>query len=224
MWAVVVGAGSGTRFGSFKQFENVRGASLFSWSIRALRDHVDGVVAVVPPVAPAPSDVAEFVDVVVSGGASRSASVRAGLAAIPGSADWVLIHDAARPCCAPEVVERVIDALANGRHAVVPTVAVIDTIKTMSPSGTLATLDRNALRAAQTPQGFVVAELKRAHAAAQAGGGEATDDGAVMEDVGVEVWSVAGDVDNIKVTTRDDLDKVGVWLDRRALSTSEETS
>lgn len=212
IWAVVVGGGSGSRFGSAKQFELVCGESVFVWSIRALRPFVDRVVAVVPDAAMAPASVYEHSDAVVSGGATRAESVRAGLAAIDDAASWVLVHDAARPCCLGSVVVGVIDALARGCRAVVPVVEVTDTIKCVAPDGGLTTLDRSSLRAAQTPQAFVLADLAAAYEAASSKGAEATDDGSVMEMADATVCSVVGDPGNIKVTHRSDLAAVAAWL------------
>src|SRR6478609_5115950 len=95
VWVIVVAAGSGTRFGGAKQYAPLAGRRVVDWSIDAARSVAHGVVLVA-----APADAGEeepAVDVVVAGGATRSDSVRAGLAAVPGDADVILVHDGARP-------------------------------------------------------------------------------------------------------------------------------
>ena len=198
VWAVVVAAGSGRRFGGPKQFEVLDGVRVIDRSVALLRPVCDGVVVVVAPdvVGTADADV-PGADEVVAGGASRSASVRAGLAALPPDAGIVLVHDAARPLCPAAVVERVVDAVTNGASAVVPVVPVTDTVRTVDGE----VLDRDRLRAVQTPQGFRRAALDAAHAASA----EATDDAGLMELVGEQVSTVAGDPVNLKVTDPADL-------------------
>ena len=134
---------------------------------------------------------------VVLGGASRSASVRGGLAAVPESATHVLVHDAARPLVNDEVVGRVIDALAAGSQAVVPVVAVTDTLRSVDGG----TVDRSGLVAVQTPQGFELGALRTAHDLQI----EGTDDASVVEAIGVAVDHVPGSVTNLKVTFPHDL-------------------
>ena len=100
------------------------------------------------------------------GGATRPESVAAGVACVPDGAEFVLVHDAARPLTPPEVVDRVVAALRGGAEGVVPALAVADTVKRVGPDGSVAeTLERGALRAVQTPQGFPAAVLREALAA-----------------------------------------------------------
>ena len=131
-------------------------------------------------------------DVVVAGGATRSASVRAGLAAVPAAADHVLVHDAARPVPLPDVWQRVIDALRQGASAVVPVVPVSDTLRRRDGG----TVDREELVGVQTPQGFQADVLRAAHAS----NADATDDASLAETIGAKVVLVEGDVTNIKIT------------------------
>lgn len=147
------------------------------------------------------ADPAAYVTV-VPGGAHRGASVAAGLAALDREVEVVLVHDAAR-CLAPkEVFERVVTALRDGSAAVVPGVAVADTIKQVDGAGhVVATPDRSSLRAVQTPQGFRRDVLERAHAVS----GEASDDAGLVERLGVTVLVVEGDPLAFKVTTPADL-------------------
>lgn len=172
---------------------------MVDWALVACRSVAGGVVLVVP--AGHVDDEAKAADVVVAGGATRSGSVRAGLAAVPDEADIILVHDAARPFAAPALFQAVVDAVRGGADAAVPGVAVADTIKRVSDGHVVATLDRDELVAVQTPQAFVAAALRKAHA----GGAEATDDAALVEAAGGRVAVVPGDPANTKITLRGDL-------------------
>ncbi len=139
---------------------------------------------------------------VVAGGAERTDSVAAGLAALDESCDVVLVHDAARCLTPGTVFARVIDAVRAGAPAVVPGIPVVDTIKVTDAAGkVLSTPDRSSLRAVQTPQGFDRSTLMRAHAS----GVKATDDAALVELLGVPVTVVEGDSRAAKITTPHDL-------------------
>jgi len=199
IWAIVVAAGSGSRFGGPKQFEDLEGRRVVDWALAASRSVADGVVLVVPP--DHLGDEAPVADAVVAGGLTRSGSVRAGLAAVPADADIVIVHDAARPFAAPALFEAVVAAVRAGADGAVPAVAVNDTIKRVAGGQVVATLDRNELVAVQTPQAFAVVALRQAHAA----GGEATDDAALVEAAGGRVVVVPGDPANTKITLRTDL-------------------
>ena len=139
--------------------------------------------------------------VVVAGGASRSASVRAGLAAVPADVEAVVVHDAVRPLAGSAIWSAVLEAVAAGADAAIPTIAVTDTVKVVRADGTLATLDRSRLVAVQTPQAFLAEALRRAHS----GGADATDDAALVEALGGRVVTVAGSAANLKVTQASDL-------------------
>ncbi|CPU48962.1 Putative 2-C-methyl-D-erythritol 4-phosphate cytidylyltransferase [Mycobacteroides abscessus] len=139
---------------------------------------------------------------VVQGGAERTDSVRAGLAAVD-AADWILVHDAARPLTPPDMIARIVAELRTGRGAVIPAVAVADTIKSIDVHGdVIDTPDRAGLRAVQTPQGFAADVLRRAYAAA---GDIATDDAALVEQIGERVHVVEGDRLAFKITTTLDM-------------------
>lgn len=194
-WAVIVAAGSGDRFGGPKQYADLDGRRVLDWSLTIARDACDGVVVVVPP--DRAGDAEPLADVVVPGGATRSESVRAGLAAVPADADVVLVHDAARPWAARDVWDRVLQGVAAGADAVVPAVPVTDTLRELGGG----TVDRGRFVAVQTPQGFPADVLRRAHA----GGAEATDDAALVEAIGGRVLLVDGDPANRKITARADL-------------------
>lgn len=206
LWGVVVAGGGGSRYGGLKQFELLAGRPVLDWSVDALVTVCAGVVVVVP--APAldglilPSGVTA-----VAGGATRSASVRAGLAALPPTASHVLVHDAARPLVTPAVVARVRDALVAGAAAAVPVVPVTDSLRTVQGRP----VDRNGLVAVQTPQGFRVEVLRSAHVE----GDTATDDASLVDRLGLDVAHVEGDPTNMKITEPHDLRLAEVLLHGR---------
>jgi 2-C-methyl-D-erythritol 4-phosphate cytidylyltransferase len=193
VWGIVVAAGSGQRFGRRKQFEPLQGQRVLDWSLAAARAVCDGVVAVLPPDRLEPG--------AQPGGATRSASVRAGLAAVPDEAEIIVVHDAARPLASRELFALVVAAVRAGADAAIPAVPVADTIKRVAGNRVTETLDRAALVSVQTPQAFRAELLRRAHA----GDPEATDDAAVIEARGGIVVTVPGERWNLKVTDPDDL-------------------
>jgi 2-C-methyl-D-erythritol 4-phosphate cytidylyltransferase/2-C-methyl-D-erythritol 2,4-cyclodiphosphate synthase len=144
----------------------------------------------------------------VTGGATRQASVLAGLRAlVPHRPDLVLVHDAARPFVDADVIDRVVVAL-SGYDGVVPGLALADTLKSVGPDGVVArTIPRDGLWRAQTPQGFRFGALLAAHTAAEGRGrDDFTDDAALAEDAGLRVGVVEGSARNRKLTTAEDLD------------------
>ena len=216
VWAIVVAAGSGSRFGGAKQFEQLEGRRVVDWALAASRSVADGVVLVVPADHTEDDHTeddrtedghtqgepgAAVADTVVVGGATRSASVRAGLAAVPAEAAIVVVHDAARPFASPDLFGAVVAAVRGGADGAVPGVALADTVKRVAGGQVVATLDRAELVAVQTPQAFAAAALRRAHD----GNGEATDDAALVEAAGGRVVVVPGDPANTKITRRADL-------------------
>lgn len=201
VWAIVVAAGSGDRFGGPKQYERLGDRRVLDWSLGAARAACDGVVLVVHADR---VDDDEGVDAVVAGGATRSESVRAGLAAVPDDATAVLVHDAARPLVPAAVWRRVLDGVRAGAAAVVPAVPVVDTLREIGGG----TVDRGRFVAVQTPQGFDAAALRAAHAA----GAEATDDAALVEAAGGMVLLVDGDPAAAKITAPHDLRLLEAFL------------
>ena len=139
---------------------------------------------------------------VVPGGVTRQDSVRRALAALHPDVDLVLVHDAARPLTPPAVTDRVVAALHEGAQVVVPAIEVVDTLREVA-GPTSRTLDRAAIRAVQTPQGFRADVLRRAHEAADHD--LATDDASMAERLGVPVVLVEGDARAVKVTRAADL-------------------
>jgi len=206
VWTIVVAAGTGSRTGLAKQYEQVGGQRVIDLATAAARSVSAGVVIVVPP-----SDVEA--EGGVAGGATRSESVRAGLAAVPRDATIVCVHDAARPFASTQLFAAVIEAVSAGADAAIPGVPVTDTIKRIDADHVVVeTPPRAALVAVQTPQAFRADVLRAAHAA----GCDATDDAALVELRGGRVVVVTGELTNRKITHPDDLG----WARRHAADTS----
>jgi 2-C-methyl-D-erythritol 4-phosphate cytidylyltransferase len=193
VWAIVVAAGSGSRFRGSKQYQPLGGRRVLDWSLDTARAAVDGVVAVVAE----GRDDEPAADATVVGGATRSASVRAGLAAVPDDATVVVVHDAARPLAGAGLFAAVVAAVDAGADGAVPAVPVTDTLRRVDGGA----VDRDTLVAVQTPQAFAAAALRAAHA----GGAEATDDAGLVEAAGGRVVIVRGDPHNLKITVSEDL-------------------
>jgi 2-C-methyl-D-erythritol 4-phosphate cytidylyltransferase len=141
--------------------------------------------------------------VIVDGGQQRQDSVSNAVHAC-GDDEIVLVHDAARPCIAPELIEEVAAAVQPGQGAVLAMQAR-DTLKLVREGRVLETLDRSAIWHAQTPQAAVAADFKRAFEAAESDGVSGTDDVWLLERIGVTVVVVPGSPENIKITTPEDL-------------------
>ncbi|HWD52505.1 MAG TPA: 2-C-methyl-D-erythritol 4-phosphate cytidylyltransferase [Acidimicrobiales bacterium] len=195
--------GTGSRFGGQKQFELLEGRPVVTWSIAAARTVSDGIVVVVPDgSADSPAADDGGADRVVCGGPTRSHSVRAGLAAVPTEASVIIVHDAARPLASASLFASVVDALGeDGVHGAIPVLPVTDTLKRTSGGEVAATVDREGMVSVQTPQAFVAATLRAAHAE----GGEATDDAGLLEALGATVRTVPGEPNNVKLTHPGDL-------------------
>jgi 2-C-methyl-D-erythritol 4-phosphate cytidylyltransferase len=205
VWVIVVAAGSGSRFGGPKQYAPLAGRRVVDWSIDAARSVADGVVLVVAADEEQADEPA--VDAVVVGGATRSESVRAGLAAVPDDARVILVHDGARPLASHALFRSVVDAVFAGADAVVPAVAVVDTVTDVHG----VPVDRDALRAVQTPQGFDARALRAVHATRP----EATDDASLVVTGGGRLRPVQGERWNLKITEPDDLVVAETILEQR---------
>jgi 2-C-methyl-D-erythritol 4-phosphate cytidylyltransferase / 2-C-methyl-D-erythritol 2,4-cyclodiphosphate synthase len=213
---VVVAAGRGTRVGGDapKQYRPLHGAPVISHTLRLFATHPE--VGMVQPVIHR-DDMARFgaasaglkLREAVFGGATRQISVRAGLEALePDRPRIVLVHDAARPFASPALVSRAI--LAGEGGAAIPGLAPTDTFKQVDDAGHVVdTLDRNRLRAVQTPQAFGFEALLAAHRRAHAAGrDDFTDDAALAEWAGMTVSVFAGESINIKLTTEEDFARI----------------
>ncbi len=207
--AILVAAGDGRRLGAGvpKAFCEVRGRTLLEHALGPFTTHaaVRDIVVVAPAGQLEPSARAAGAGVmVVAGGATRQQSVRAGLAVLAPDIDTVLVHDVARPFVPADVIDRVLAALVAGADAVIPARPVTDTIKRVSVDGVVAeTLDRSALWAVQTPQGFRRSALVAAHDAAP--DGDVTDDAGLIEAHGGSVVVVDGADEAFKITRPWDL-------------------
>jgi 2-C-methyl-D-erythritol 4-phosphate cytidylyltransferase/2-C-methyl-D-erythritol 2,4-cyclodiphosphate synthase len=189
---VVVGAGSGLRFGTPKAMLGLGDRMLWEWARDCLL--AAGASSVVL-VGDMPGG--------VPGGRRRRDSVAAGLAALPPDARHVLIHDAARPLASGDLARAVVERLGRGDVAgVVPAVPVRDTLKRVEGEDVRDTVDRSMLVAVQTPQGFVLEELLAAHAADDE---DASDDAAMIERRGGRVVTIPGEPANLKITYPEDL-------------------
>jgi 2-C-methyl-D-erythritol 4-phosphate cytidylyltransferase len=218
VWAVIVAAGRGERLGLDrpKAFAKLGGRPLLAESLERLdsSEWIDAIVVVAPPDWEEPVILlaeelgCSKVNAAVAGGETRAGSVRAGLAEVPEDAAVVLVHDAARPFLAEEVIERLLTTLPEGWDGVIPGVPIPDTVKRLDRDQVVETLDRDGLVVAQTPQAFVWPALREAAAA----GDDATDCAALIEARGGRIKVVPGDPRLVKITDRSDLELVEGWL------------
>ncbi|MFM8936075.1 MAG: 2-C-methyl-D-erythritol 4-phosphate cytidylyltransferase [Vulcanococcus sp.] len=215
MHLLIACAGSGRRMGADrnKLLLEVGGRPVLAWTLAAAlaspevrwigivgqpvdQAEIEALVAAAGPDRPV---------VWIQGGDSRQESVAHGLAALPAEAEAVLIHDGARCLVEPELIARCAAAAAAG-EAVIAAAPVTDTIKRVDGDGVIQdTPDRSVLWGAQTPQGFPVEQLRRAHARAAAEGWSVTDDASLFERLGWPVKVIAAPPSNLKITTRFDL-------------------
>ncbi|HSM38916.1 MAG TPA: IspD/TarI family cytidylyltransferase, partial [Candidatus Limnocylindrales bacterium] len=202
--AVLVAAGQGRRFGTEKLWLDFWGRPVWRWSLDSLLTVPDmaALALVVPPgdeerFGGALPDGVAIPVIVVAGGAERTDSVVAGITALTaaGVSDDtpVLVHDAARPAATPELMVRVLAAVRTGSGAV-PVVPVADSLKTLDPARMVAgSVDRNAVLAAQTPQGATLSQLRAAMEESHAWGRPATDEAAAMTAGGISVRAIDGE-------------------------------
>ena len=214
--AVIVAAGRGLRAGGGtpKQWRPLNGATSAHYALQAFADHpgISKLVLVIHqddlktdfwPRIPA-------ADIVV-GGATRSASVLAGLMHVQGSVDCVLIHDAARPCVTPQIIDGVLAALDDTRAAA-PALPVVDALWTGAEGRVTGTASREGLYRAQTPQGFHLSDIIEAHQKFPDG---AADDVEIARAAGLEVVITPGHEDNLKITTPADFERAEAILRAR---------
>ncbi|HTB88195.1 MAG TPA: 2-C-methyl-D-erythritol 4-phosphate cytidylyltransferase [Steroidobacteraceae bacterium] len=233
LWAIVPAAGRGERFASAtsqsipKQYTPLLGRSVLEWSLRALltEPRIHGIVVVLAAGDERWSEVARSLDspklLTTIGGAHRQDSVMNGLEYLAGKAqadDWILVHDAARPCLSGKEVSALCDALEeNPQRAAgkipgaVLAAPIVDTVKRELANG-LETVDRAGLWRALTPQVFAYAELRRALQEAARDGYAVTDEAQAMERLGIRAALVPGSPFNIKVTRAEDLEVAAAIL------------
>jgi 2-C-methyl-D-erythritol 4-phosphate cytidylyltransferase len=224
--AIVVGAGAGRRLGGAdKAFLPLLGRPLLAYSIDAFDGvtEVDAVClvlsaeSVVRGAALARERGWRKVAAIVAGGREREDSVRAGMAALVGY-DWLVVHDAARPLVTPDLIRRGL-AAARATGAAVAATPVRDTLKRVTEAETAAsvaaTVPRDGLWAAQTPQVFRASLLAQAFEAAGRHAGAFTDDASLVEALGSSVRVFSGTIDNLKVTLPEDIPIVEALLQAR---------
>lgn len=223
-WAILLAAGKGSRIseacgGLRKQFIEWHGAPLF-WHSAVMLSRVArirGILFVFPAeeVDSATQRLLQLDDgralgvpwKVVSGGERRQDSVYNGLSALPEQCDHVLIHDSARPFANASLCNSILDALCDGAQGVIPATPVTDTIKIVTENIVTETPDRSTLVAVQTPQGFQLDSLLKAHEQCRLNNWDVTDDASLLERCeGMSVQIVAGQPDNVKITNTEDLD------------------
>ncbi len=227
-WVVIPAAGAGVRFGSNtpKQYLPLAGRTVIEWALRPFlaRPDFPCIVVVLSPgddrweaVRPRTHRVLS-----VPGGAERARSVLNGLEALEERArsdDWVLVHDAARPCLTDADLERLLGAVGEDDPGGLLAAPVQDTLKQAEDGRVLGTLDRGAIWRALTPQMFRIGALTDALRSALAAGQPVTDECSAMERAGVQAKLVLGRADNIKLTRPEDLCLAAFILDRAGVAT-----
>lgn len=225
---IVVAAGSGTRLGAGvpKAFVGIDQHTMLRHALRGVFAAPPAQVVVVAPAGregdalteglEAAGDRRDLVSVVV-GGATRQASVAAGIDALWADVEIVLVHDAARTLTPPVVFERVIAVIEAGRDGALPVLPVVDTIKRVEGGDVVAAVDRDELSAAQTPQGFRRSVLEAAYRAADR---DYTDDAALVAAAGYTVSTVDGDPLAFKITTPADLERARSLVARHPIAPS----
>jgi 2-C-methyl-D-erythritol 4-phosphate cytidylyltransferase len=204
-WGIVYAAGSGTRFGGYKQFERIGDERLVDRCVASLTAVCDHVVVVLPPDTPwtgAP------VAAAVTGGATNPDSVRAGMAEVPHDASVVVLHSPSHPLASKELVRRIVDHVTEGVDGACPIAPENDVLKRLDEHGAIIeTLDKRNVVSVQMPLAFRAAVLRDALAADTLGGDSQT----IIERHGARVVTVLGEPTNIHVTTREELE-MARWL------------
>jgi 2-C-methyl-D-erythritol 4-phosphate cytidylyltransferase/2-C-methyl-D-erythritol 2,4-cyclodiphosphate synthase len=202
---IIAAGGSGERLGAKlpKALVQIAGKTLIERAVANMAPVANQIIVASPP-----GFEDQFQDLlgsevtVVTGGQSRTLSVKNALAHVDADTDYILVHDAARPLASVNLAIRIIDSLRAGEKAVVPGLEIIDTIKRVDADGYVTkTHPRSKLRAIQTPQGFARKVLIKAHSSSS----DKTDDAALVEERGVEVKVILGEARAMKITTVSDL-------------------
>jgi 2-C-methyl-D-erythritol 4-phosphate cytidylyltransferase len=212
-WAIIAAAGEGMRLGAGpKAFVPLAGVPMLAHSLEAFAKApaIDAIVIAAPPdrADETRSIAGETIPAsrveVVAGGATRQASVREALAAVPDHVYTVVVHDAARPLVTVALIETALEGLETEMASIIA-IPERDTLKRERDGRVVETVSRAGLWRAQTPQAFRTGPLRRAHERARADGIEVTDDAMLLERIGIDIAIVPGDERNLKVTTPDDL-------------------
>lgn len=204
MWAIVLGGGSGARFGGAKQFEELGGLSLLGRSVAAAASVADGVVAVVPGgLAPPGLPQVEGKLMIAPGGEHRAASVRSGLVAVPDDAKIIVVADAAHPLASPALFAAVVDAVRGGAGGALPGLPLTEVIARVDAHGTrVGGVPREGHVLVQMPHAFRADLLRAAHASGEDG----VEDSTMVAALGARVVVVPGDPMNLHVTTPHELE------------------
>jgi 2-C-methyl-D-erythritol 4-phosphate cytidylyltransferase len=198
VWAIVLAAGAASRFGEPKQFQTLGGMRLVDRVVLTATAACDAVVVVLPPGVEWDGPP---VAAAVHGGTIKGDSVRAGLAAVPESAEILVIHDAAHPLASEELFRTVIEAVRQGSDGASPAVGATETLGRAEAGRLTATVPREGLLVLQTPHAFRADRYRQARAL----GGEWSDDATMMVALGYTVAVVPGDHRNFHVTTPEEL-------------------
>ena len=223
--ALIVAAGQGVRMGAAqrKQYLQLGDLPILAHTILAFDQcvSIDQIVLVVPKeeidycretLLPAVCLTTHLV--LVPGGKRRQDSVYNGLSVLSDDDDIVLIHDGVRPFVPAELIENCIQG-AQKWGACIPTLEVTDTLKKIGPDQTIqATISRDQLHQAQTPQAFKLRLVKKAHRLSREKKWRVTDDASLLEQIGVDVHVIPGTPDNIKITTPEDLRRAQMILNQ----------
>jgi len=214
---IVVAAGVGQRYGSVKQTVPLKGKPVLAWCLESFEKSrgVSRIILVLREEIKEDFFVDRFSKIsdIVIGGERRQDSVAAGFRKIdPSGAEIVLVHDGVRPFVSDELILRVIKA-AEKYGAAAPAVPITDTVKRIDGPWILRTEDRASLYRAQTPQGFQYKILEQALDKAKKQSLEGTDDAFLVEKTGNRVFLVPGDLENIKITTPQDLKIAEAFLE-----------
>jgi 2-C-methyl-D-erythritol 4-phosphate cytidylyltransferase len=204
-WAIVLAAGSGSRFGGAKQYARAAGLRLVDLAVEAALATCQRVLVVLQPGTPWDG---RPVDAVVDGGADRGASVRNALRAIPATEATVLVHQAANPLASPELIRALLGAIEAGASAAVPGLRPADLVRRVVDGRLADVVGRDELVLVQTPAAFRLDVLRAAHVS----GVEALEDTERVSAIGEEVRVVPGDPRNIHVATPEDLEVVTALL------------
>ena len=210
---ILLGAGAGRRLGGVepKVLLPIGGRPILAVAAAAAAasPSVRGLVVTFPPGwedrARACVDDLDIDTRFVEGGETRQDSVRAALAAVPASVGTVAVHDAARPFAPPDLFTRVLEAVGSGADGAVPVLSVADTVLRVRDEVVEGVEPRDEIALGQTPQAFRTSVLREAHAKAEAAGAHFTDDASMLRWAGYEVRAIAGDPENLKITTLADL-------------------
>ena len=212
--AIIMAAGSGSRFGEKKQFKLLKGTALYFYSLNKflLCENVSEIILVVPEsrLVEIKKEIANIKKTkkvyVISGGYRRQDSVKNGLLSVSAKSQLVCIHDGARPFVSEKLIKKSIIACSKSDGAIVAN-PNFDTLKICEGDYVKKTIDRNNIWMAQTPQVFWKTKLLHAIAISEKKNIEVTDESSMMESLGYKVSVVKGDHDNFKITSRDDWER-----------------